>query len=199
MGIIYSKVTTGPAVEPVDADAIAKLDLKVDASDEDGLIDILLQAARETVEMRTGRSLITQSREIKLDYFPKCDTIRVPFGPLQTVVVKYYDTTDTEVTLASSNYWVDTHSDVPRIVIKTSWPSTYDRPNAVKVEYTAGYGNAGSNVPAPLRKAVLLLLGHFYENRQNVIVSGSPTGALELPYSAEVLMAPYVVEHDITY
>lgn len=200
MPIQYTKVTSGPAVEPVDADSIAKLDLKVDQTDEDGLIDILIQAARELVEEKTQSSLITQTRVMKMDYFPNSDTITLPFGPVQSVSSVYYYNDDGDSTLLSSSlYWVDSDSRIARIVVKDSWPSTEDRPGAVVITYVCGYGSAGSNVPAPLRKAILLLVGHFYENRQNVIVSGSPTGVIEIPFGAEVLIAPYVREQNIMY
>jgi uncharacterized phiE125 gp8 family phage protein len=199
MPIQYSKVTVGPAVEPVDADSIAKLDLKVDQVEEDGLIDILIQAARELVEEKTQTSLITQTRVMKLDYFPDY-CITLPFGPVQSVTsITYYDDNEDSQTFSSSNYYVDTDSKIARVIVKDSWPSTYDRPGAVTITYVCGYGLAGSNVPAPLRKAILLLVGHFYENRQNVIVSGSPTGVIEIPFGAEVLIAPYVREQNIMY
>ena len=198
MPIQYSKVTVGPAVEPVDADAIAKIDLKVDQVEEDGLIDILIQAARELVEEKTQTSLITQTRVMKLDYFP--ETITLPFGPVQSVTsITYYDDNEDSQTFSSSNYYVDTDSKIARVIVKDSWPSTYDRPGAVTITYVCGYGLTGSTVPAPLRKAILLLVGHFYENRQNVIVSGSPTGVIEIPFGAEVLLSPYIREQNIIY
>ena len=197
--IIYSKVTSDPSIEPITVTE-AKLDLKIDTSDDDDLLTIFIQAARESVENRTGRSLITQTRVIKMDYFPMDDTILLPNGPIISVThVKYYDEDDTLQTLSSNDYWVDSDSDIGRIVVETSWPSTYTKPNAVVVTYSAGYGPLKTDVPAPLRKAILLILGHLYENRQAVVVSGSPTGVIEIPMGAEYLMNQYVLEQDITY
>ena len=197
--ILYSKVTSDPAAEPITTTE-AKLDLKIDTTDEDDLLTIFIQAAREAVENRTGRSLITQTRVIKMDYFPMDDTIRLPNGPVISVThVKYYDETDTLVTLSTDDYWVDTDSDIARIVVENYWPAIYDKPNAVVITYSAGYGPLKTDVPAPLRKAILLILGHLYENRQAVVVSGSPTGVIEIPMGAEYLMNQYVLEQDITY
>jgi uncharacterized phiE125 gp8 family phage protein len=198
--ILYSKVTTGPAIEPIDIDDIAKLDLKVDDTVEDDLIEILIQAARESVENRTNRSLITQTREVRLDWFPSSDTIILPNGPVQSVTsIQYYDDNNDLTTLSNNDYWVDINSTIPRIVIKNYWPSSYSRPNAVIIIYVAGYGTAATTVPATLRKAMLLILGHLYENRQSVIVSGSPTGVVEMPMGAEYLMNQYIVEQSIVY
>lgn len=197
--IAYSKVTDEPAVEPISLTE-AKLYLKVDDSTEDDLIDILRQSARESVEQRTQRSLITQTRTMKMDWFPSGDTILLPNGPVQEVTsVQYYDDDNDLVTLDANDYYVDKDSDIARIVVIDSWPSTYDRPNAVVIEYDTGYGDAGGDVPAPLRKAVLFMLGHLYENRQAVIVSGSPTGVIEMPLGVEYLVTPYIGEQVITY
>lgn len=194
MPIIYSKVTSEPAVEPI-TQTEAKLHLRVDHSDENDLIDILRQAARETVEQHTNRSMITQTRTIKMDYFPCGETLFLTHAPVQSVTsVKYYDEDNVEQTLSSSDYWVDTNSNIPRIVVKDSWPGTYDRPNAVEVIYVCGYGAAGSNVPRPLRAAMLLILGHLYENREQV---GSAKH--EIPFGADVLLGPYVLEQNVTY
>jgi len=194
MRVIYSKVTTEPAVEPVTSTE-AKVHLRVDHTDEDSLITILIQAARETVEQRTNRSLITQSRTIKLDTFPYGNVLYIPYAPLISITsIKYYDTTDTEVTLSNTLYWVDTNSNIPRVVIKDSWPATYDRPNAVEIIYSAGYGASGANVPKPLKQAMYLIIGHLYENREQV---GDVRH--ELPFGADVLMSPYVLEQSMIY
>ena len=203
MPIIYSRVISEPGTEPISLTE-AKSHLRVDHSNEDDLIDILRQAAREMVENHTNRSLITQTREITIDYFPLHLTngwgcVPLTHGPVSSVTsVEYYDGDDVEQTLNSSLYWVDTNSGIPKIVVKNSWPSTYDKPNAITITYVAGYG-AASDVPSPLRQAMLLILGHLYENRQQVIVSGSPTAALEIPFGASALMSTYVLEQSVVY
>jgi len=199
MRVKRSIVVTPPSVEPIDRDDIAKLDLKLEpGAEEDDLLDIWIQAAREGIEERTGRSLITQSREMKLDYFPVCNYIEIPNGPVQedSVVIKYFDENEAEQTLLSSEYWVDTHSPIARIVIKNYWPAIKCRPNAVTIEYDAGYGDTAAEVPARLKSAVLLRLGHLYENRQSVI-----TGSLthEVPLGEDDLIQPYIIYQDAGY
>ena len=195
MPILYSKVTAQPDVEPILL-ADAKVHLRVDGTDEDTLIDILITAAREMVEKRANRSLITQTRTVKMDYFPISDTILLPHGPVQSVThVKYYDEDEVEQTFNSSLYWVDVDSDIARIVVKDDgWPETEDMPNAVEIEYEAGYGDAGSDVPKPLIQAMYLIIGHLYENREQV-------GEIrhELPFGAEILMSNYILEQNVHY
>lgn len=199
MPIIYSKVTSGPNVEPVSLTE-AKAHLRVDHSNENDLITILIQVAREMAEQITNRSIITQTRVIKLDNFPCFDTLRLTHGPVQSITsVAYVDEDEASQTLAASAYYTDLDSDIARIVVKNSWPGTNDQPNAVTVTYVAGYGDTSSDVPQPIKQAMLLILGHLYENRQQVIVSGSPTGALEIPFGATVLLSPYVLEQSVFY
>lgn len=194
MPIIYSKVITEPAVEPILL-ADAKVHLKVDGNDEDDLIESLITAAREMVEKITHRSLIEQTRVAKMDYFPISDTITLPFGPVSEITsVEYYDEDEVLQTLSASDYWTDLDSDIPRIVIKDSWPETEDMPNAVQIEYVCGYGDSGASVPKPLIRAMYLIIGHLYENREQV-------GEIkhELPYGANFLISNYILEQSVHY
>lgn len=199
MPIIYSKVTSDPAAEPVLL-AEAKLHLRVENDEENALISILSQAAREMIEQRLGRSLITQTRTIKMDYFPLCsDTILLPYGPVQSVTsVKHY-IDDVEETISNTLYTVDTNSDIARLVIDDSWPSVDDGINMVTIVYVCGYGASSSYVPKPIKQAIYMLIAHLYENRQAVIVSGSPTAVIEMPMGVEYLISPYILEQSVMY
>ena len=194
MPIIYSKVSSAPSLEPVTSTE-AKLHLRVDHSNEDTLIAVLIQAAREIVEHHLGRSLITQSRTVKLDYFPRCTEITLPYGPLVSVTsLKYYDEDEVQQTMSNTLYWVDSSSDIGRIIVKDSWPGIYDMPNAVEIIYVAGYGAAGSNIPQPIKAAILLVIGHLYENREQV-----GDQLYKLPFGVETLLSPYVLEQSVVY
>ena len=46
------------------------------------------------------------------------------------------------------------------------YPSTYPVPNAVTVRFVAGY----TSVPAGIKAAMKLLIGHWYKNREAVNV-----------------------------
>ncbi len=194
MPIIYSNVTTPPSAEPVTTQE-AKNHLKVDYDEDDLLIAILIQAAREWIERRTGRSLITQTRTAKLDYFPRCNKIRLPYGKVSSVTsISYYNESEQSTTLSASDYWTDFTNDISRIVVRNYWPATFDMPNAVTIVYTAGYGAAGSNIPQPLKQAMLLIIGHLYEHREQV-------GDImhEVPFGVETLVGSYVLEQSVVY
>nr|WP_156647154.1 head-tail connector protein [Lentibacillus sp. JNUCC-1] len=52
------------------------------------------------------------------------------------------------------------------------------------VNYKAGY----EKIPKSIEQAVLLLVSHFYENRETVIVG---TSVVKIPFSVESLLYPY--------
>ncbi len=57
----------------------------------------------------------------------------------------------------------------------------------IEIDYVAGHG-AAADVPADLKQALLVLVAHWFEHRDAVIVAGS--GAV-VPPGFERLLAPY--------
>jgi hypothetical protein len=80
------KINTAPAAEPISTDE-AKMHLRVDASDEDMLIQSYIKAARQHCEGVLNRQLVTATWELWLDNFPGKDHIDIPLPPLQAPVV----------------------------------------------------------------------------------------------------------------
>jgi uncharacterized phiE125 gp8 family phage protein len=62
----------------------------------------------------------------------------------------------------------------------------------VKISFTAGYGSSGVSVPEPIRHAIRLLAGHYYENREAVLVERG-ANIMQLPMAVEALLSPYRV------
>ena len=76
------KILTAPAAEPVTADEV-KDQLRLDGTDQDTMIDLLIAAARAGVEKYLGRALITQTLQLFYDSFPA--EIELPYPPYQSV------------------------------------------------------------------------------------------------------------------
>lgn len=190
MGLV---LVTDPAEEPVSL-AEAKSHLRVEVSDDDSYITSLIQVAREMAENILRRALITQTWKLVLDEFPSGDEIELPLPPLQSVSsVKYTPNGSSQQTFDAGNYIVDTASEPGRIVLKSdkSWPGdTLEAAAGVEVTFVCGYGDAGADVPLSIRQAMLLLIGHFYESREAVIIG---TITRELPLGAKRLLWPYRV------
>ena len=98
------------------------------------------------------------------------ESIIVPRPPLLTVVsVKAHKQDDSTTTVVATDYIVDTASEPGRIALKVSktWPTDALRAiNGVEIEFTAGYGPTGSDVPAPIREAILHCVGDAHNNRE---------------------------------
>jgi uncharacterized phiE125 gp8 family phage protein len=186
MGLVLQ---TAPTAEPV-LIADANAHLRVDIDDDNDLITALIVAARERAEDILRRALITQTWDLYLDAFPEGDSLELPFPPLQSVThVKYTDKDGDESTFDSANYIVDTSSEPGKIVLAygKTWPSTTLQPvNGVNVRFVCGFGDAGTDVPQTMKQAMLLMIGEWYENRENAT---QPRQA-EIPLSAKMLLWP---------
>lgn len=168
--IRWSLTTETAAANPPATTATAKSHLRIGHSNDDTLIDRAVLDATQWVENETGRALITQTLKLWLDRFPPGrNEIPLPYPPVQSVTsVKYIDPDGTEQTLSSANYIVTAGGSTVRIVpiVGQAWPSTQDRPEAVYVEYVAGYGDDPGDVPATLINALLLMVAEFYTGRE---------------------------------
>ena len=183
-------LTSPPAVEPVSLSE-AKAHLRVDGTDEDVLITALILSARKHLETWLARSLITQSWRLMLDDWPHSSTVDLPLSPLQSIeAVETYDADDVATPVAALAYFVDTVSDPARLVRISgdAWPAPGRAANGVEIRFTAGYGDAASNVPQPLRQALHLLVAHWFERRESVPVENAGTLA---PFSVASLISPY--------
>lgn len=187
-----SNLITPPALEPITLDE-AKLHLRVETDLDDQLIEALIESARVTVETITNRALISQTWEHTFDCFPGTGELELQAGVSAINSVKYKDTDNVEQTLSAAVYEL-TKSSVPavRLAYLQEWPSTLDHPESITVEVVAGYGATSADVPASIRQAMLLLIGHWYENREAVAV-GVSMG--EVPLAIDLLLNSHKVPY----
>lgn len=164
----------------------AKEHLRVDHSNDNTYITTLINVATDVVEEFTRRKLATQTWNIYFDEFPPY--IDLQLGIVRQIVeVKYYDQSNVLQTLPTSDYDVDLIAKPGRIYEATgkSFPQTYERANAVKVTFEVGNS---AEVPSAFKAAILIIIGRYYENRQDVFVG---TQVNELPSLVEHLLTPY--------
>lgn len=182
------KLITAPAAEPITI-AEAKAHLRVDHSDEDSMITALIVAARMNAENRLSRALITQTWELILDAFPDVEIRLDKPSAIAITSVKYLDSAGNEQTIAAENYTLDAEM-LPGFVLPAygyEWPETIDAANAVRVRFTAGYGDAAS-VPMPIKQWMLINIGTLYANREGMV----PGQAIEIPRNfTDAMLDPY--------
>ena len=154
---------------------------------DDTLLTGLIQAAREYAEGYQNRALCTQTWELVLDSWPSESYIEIPLPPLQSVTsIKYKDTAGVESTWADTNYIVDIDSFLGRLVwgYGVTWPTVTLYPaGGIRIRFVAGYGLAAA-VPGMTKAAILLLIGHLYENRE----AGQEKALQEIPFGVKSLL-----------
>ena len=174
-------VVTPPVNEPITLTE-AKSHLRVLASDNDTYINTLIGYARDLAEERMDRALINQTLRAKYDFFPIGAPLKIHRSPLGTVSsVKYIDTSGDEQTWDSSKYQFD-GSEPARLlpVPGEAFPATQvGRLQPVEVNYTAGYGADSTFVPEKIRRALLMLIGHGWINREEVTTGFPPKRMIE--------------------
>lgn len=142
--------------------------------------------------------------------------IDIPLSPVtQVLKVEYVDTSGNLTTIDPANYRVylgDRASVLP--LHGQSWPASLCQPHAVRVRFVAGYdapvdpdaiggltasgeasvtpyvtpepGPSSPYIPANIKAAIKLMVGHLYMNRE----ATTPGSMTELPFGFTALLGP---------
>ena len=209
--------TSAPSVEPITLDE-AKAHLRIDTPDEDALIQSLILTSRLHVEVALGLTLLTQTWSCFFDRWPTLrnargagtpqvdtvtpypltqahgalDAITLPLSPVKSVdAIRVYAEDGTFLNLPLAGFSFDLVSRHPRIMRKqgTLTPEPGRRLNGIEVAITCGFGAQHSDVPAPIRQALLLLVAHWYEHRDPGEIG---TVEARVPAAVSNLLANYL-------
>lgn len=161
-----------------------------DVHPDDDLIMAMQGAAREYCENYLGLTLAPRTYELAMDSFPS-GAITISSPPLLEVQSITYQELDSDelpvdIEVDPEDYIVDTFAS--RIVPVTSWPIVTTATNAIRVIYLAGTSES-EPLPYGVRAALLLVLGHLYENRENSVDAAT----YKIPLGAESLLQFYRV------
>jgi uncharacterized phiE125 gp8 family phage protein len=180
-------LVTPPAVEPVSlAEAKAQCRIDPDFTLDDAYVSGLVTAAREAAEVQCERSFIATTWRYFLDCFP-C-VIRLPRPAIAVQSVQYLSQVDGSVlTLDPAEYQVSQADDPTTIrpAYRKYWPQTRWVAEAVRVNFTAGYGATTASVPEGIKQAIKIIVEHWYEHR------GEDPSMRDIPAAAENLLRRY--------
>ena len=179
--------TVEPAAEPVTL-ADVKAHLRIAHDSEDDLLGGLIRAAREDLERATGIALIDQSWRLALDAWPSQGCALLALHPVREILsVTAYGTEGEAALLDPASYQLDTLSRPARLHFETR-PAPLRIFNGIEIDFAAGFGEAGTDVPDMLKRAILLLVGHWYEFRTHFGPGDQP---VSYPAAYDRIVASY--------
>lgn len=184
-------LVTPPATTPVSL-VEAKAHCRVEGADSDAVLTAMIAAAVEHLDGWAGilgRALVTQTWRQDFRIFGS--RMRLPVGPVASLSgVKHFDASNIEQTIDPSVYVMatDATGSYVELAAGKSWPATYDRSDAVRVTYVAG--SDAADVPASIKAAILLLVGAWFENREETAI-GVSVAPLPRSVGVNALLAPY--------
>jgi hypothetical protein len=187
-----NRLQTAPAVEPITL-AELKTHLRISGSSEDDYLTSLISEARQEAEDQTGLAFITQVWLLSLDRWPGAreewwdgereahinviyggsraahGSVTLPRYPLSLVntINVYNDAGDATAVTIADVFSIDTQSLRGRLTIRSgaTWPIALRDSNAIEINYTAGYGDTATDVPAPIKRALRNMAAYAYEHR----------------------------------
>lgn len=179
--------TDGVANEPITLQR-AKDHLRVVFDDENDYIQSLITAARVMAEGRLNRTLVQRQRVAVFSSLYGQLKLHAP--PLVSIDdVTYIDTDGREQSLSSYDEYIHFTPAAIALPAGITAPQLRDRPDAVRVTYTAGY--ADGHVPASIQQWMLLVIGTLYENRETM-AAGVQMYSMPEDFMSWMLQ-PYVV------
>tara|TARA_R110001632_G_scaffold209830_2_gene334651 strand:+ start:239 stop:835 length:597 start_codon:yes stop_codon:yes gene_type:complete len=170
-----AKIANYTDTEPISLTE-AKDYLRVDFNNDDTFISELISIARVKILKDTGQVMGLQTIT---EYFTNWGTIPTTGGNLilplsymgywdgsNDFIVKYFDINNVEQTLTKdTDYLVIQHMGLIKVQFINTF-NTFDRLDAISIEYQIEPQNADST--RPLLIAMYLLIQHYYDNRSAV-------------------------------
>lgn len=178
---------TPPEVEPLTLVEM-RAHLRLDTDEEDDLLLALATVAREHLERETG--LVLAAREFRLcrDDWPDDGIVTIARGPVRAVTsVIVYDGEGVPEAADLDGHLLDGQARPARL-----WLRDVPQPgrvlNGVEVEFSAGFGESGADVPETLKRAMLLHVAAMYAARGVVAADAQPA---VVPPGYDRLIGPF--------
>lgn len=189
--------------EPVVTWAEAKAHLRLDGDDEQSFVEALVDAATAHIDGPhgwLGRAIGLQTLEIRLPAFG-VTSIALPYPPVVDIVsIQYVDGAGEIASVSDDDY--ELTGALLRAAWTKSWPTAQWRgsdSDVVRIQYRAGYAvnpdatEIVANIPAPIRAAILLMVGDLYRFRTSASDMNVTPTAIPMSTTVEALLQPFRV------
>jgi uncharacterized phiE125 gp8 family phage protein len=196
MRCLPPELVTPASVQPVTL-AEAKAHCRVDHGEDDARLNLAIDAATRHLDGYggiLGRALLKQRWRQHLAFWPASRCIDLALAPVLVagvVVTARLADGSSQVLDPGSYRLLAAGSASPRLLfsVSTSLPGLASEPDAVAIEYDAGYGEVPAGVPGAIRAAILMMVGDLYRFTE----SAAPGTAVAVPMTPTVdrLLAPY--------
>lgn len=163
--------------------------------DEDFLTEAL-KSAEDYIERYLECTIGLAEWRLTLDSFPpvaaywkKPVPLLIPLWPIRSVdEIEYTDPDGGTATLPLSQILQPLGEARFHLRLKSgfSWPETSCDPNSVRIAFTAGYPTQ-AKIPGTMTRAILMLVSHWYENREAVL-TGTVSKEIELGVNSMLSM-----------
>ncbi|MCX8998465.1 phage head-tail connector protein [Rhizobiaceae bacterium BDR2-2] len=176
-----------PAVEPLTL-AGAKAHLRLDGAEEDALILSLIATARDHLERETGLCLIGRTMRLYRDRWPPDGVLDLDHGPVTAVsAVTVYDDAGDASAVSLEGHRLDGTARPARLWLKDR-PAPGAALNGIEVDFVAGFGETGADVPDALKRAMLEHVALMFTFRGAVAAENQPAA---VPEGYDRLVAPW--------
>lgn len=168
---------TTPADELPISLADIKAHLRIDGTSQDDYLTDLMWVAYSWIEQEADITISETVYQLQLPCFGSSKIV-LPKPPVQTLdSLTYRDSDNQSQTLTEGTdfYLVTPSKQAAFLMPITYWPSTFSRPDAVTIVFTAGY----AVVPHQVLHLMRLLVGTMFENREGEI-TGTITSTIKL-------------------
>ena len=160
-------VKAKPALLPVTLGEV-KGWLAIDFADHDAMLNLMIGAAVSMIDGPGAYGIALMQQDWQISYPDFRNPIIAPGWPVKSVVsLSHLDASGSTVVVPEANYRAILDEEPVRVLPARgqSWPVTLSEPGAVKIAYRLGEAQP-DQVDPQLRRAVLMLVAHFYTNRE---------------------------------
>lgn len=174
-------IVTDPPVGEALTLADVKDHLRLDGTDEDPYLQGLIRVAREHLEAATGLALLNTGFRLALDDWPADHRILLRRHPVRSIeAVTVYDEEGIPHAIAADGWSLDAASRPARLAVTGRRPAGQWL-NGIEIDFIAGFGESGTDVPDTLKRAMLTHIAQMYDLRGAVPLAQQP-GAVPSGY-----------------